>query len=54
MEFFMSKGLSSHHSAGIVGNLMGESGLNPEAINPTSKAFGIAQWLGEANSSKMR
>lgn len=47
MEFFMSKGLSSHHSAGIVGNLMGESGLNPEAINPTSKAFGIAQWLGD-------
>ena len=47
MEFFMSKGLSSHHSAGIVGNLMGESKLNPEAVNPTSKAFGIAQWLGD-------
>ena len=47
MEFFMSKGLSSHHSAGIVGNLMGESGLNPEAVNPTSKAYGIAQWLGD-------
>jgi hypothetical protein len=28
MEFFQSKGLSSHHAAGIVGNLLGESKLN--------------------------
>ena len=47
MEFFQSKGLSSHHAAGIVGNLLGESKLNHQAINPTSKAFGIAQWLGD-------
>lgn len=47
MEFFQSKGLSAYHSAGIVGNLLGESNLNPEAVNPTSKAFGIAQWLGD-------
>lgn len=46
MEFFQSKGLSAYHSAGIVGNLLGESNLNPEAVNPTSKAYGIAQWLG--------
>ena len=47
MEFFQSKGLSPHHAAGIVGNLLGESKLNHQAINPTSKAFGIAQWLGD-------
>ena len=47
MEFFQSKGLSAYHSAGIVGNLLGESNLNPEAVNPTSKAYGIAQWLGD-------
>ena len=47
MEFFQSKGLSAYHSAGIVGNLLGESNLNPEALNPTSKAYGIAQWLGD-------
>ena len=47
MEFFQAKGLSPHQAAGIIGNLMGESRLNPEAINPTSKAFGIAQWLGD-------
>lgn len=47
MDFFQSKGLSAHHAAGIVGNLMAESGLNSSAVNPTSKAFGIAQWLGD-------
>lgn len=47
MEFFKNKGLSSIHSAGIVGNLLMESSLNPNAVNPSSKAFGIAQWLGD-------
>ena len=47
MEFFQSKGLNPYHAAGIVGNLLGESKLNHQAINPTSKAFGIAQWLGD-------
>ena len=46
-NFFISKGLQPHQAAGIVGNLMGESKLNPSAVNPTSKAFGIAQWLGD-------
>ena len=31
LDFFKSKGLSAHHSAGIVGNLLGESNLNHEA-----------------------
>lgn len=46
MEFFQSKGLSAHHAAGIVGNLMGESNLNHTAVNKSSGAYGIAQWLG--------
>lgn len=52
-DFFRSKVddngkqiLSDFQIAGIVGNLTGESKLNPEAVNPTSKAYGIAQWLG--------
>lgn len=45
-NFFVEKGLQPHQAAGIVGNLIGESKLNPSAVNPTSKAFGIAQWLG--------
>lgn len=47
-EFFKSRGLSDIHAAGIVGALCGESGkqLNPNAKNPVSGAYGIAQWLG--------
>lgn len=46
MDFFKSKGLSDIHSAGIVANLLGESELNHTAVNPKSKAYGLAQWLG--------
>lgn len=39
-------GLTPEQSAAIVGNLMQESGVNPTARNPSSGAYGIAQWLG--------
>ena len=45
-QFFLNKGLSPHHAAGIVGNLYAESGLNHKAVNPSSGAYGYAQWLG--------
>lgn len=51
MDFFMSKGLKPYHAAGIVANLMGESGLNHTAVNPNSKAYGLAQWLGSRKSN---
>lgn len=44
MDFFQSKGLSAHASAGIVGNLMQESKLNPNASGDKGTSFGIAQW----------
>lgn len=45
MEFFQSKGLSVHAAAGIVGNLIHESGgLNTTIKGDGGKAFGIAQW----------
>ena len=47
MQFFQSKGLKAYQAAGIVGNLLGESNLNPNSVNSTSKAYGIAQWLGD-------
>lgn len=47
MEFFQSKGLSAHQAAGIVANLIGESNLNPSAVNKSSGAYGYAQWLGD-------
>ena len=46
MEFFQSKGLLPYQAAGIVANLLGESNLNHTAVNPHSKAYGLAQWLG--------
>ncbi len=46
MRYFMNKGLAPYQAAGLVGNLMRESGLNPSAVNPSSKAYGLAQWLG--------
>lgn len=46
MRYFMGKGMARHQAAGLVGNLVRESGLNPDVINKTSGAYGIAQWLG--------
>ncbi len=46
LNFFMNKGLSENQSRGILGNLMQESRGNHRAINKTSGATGIAQWLG--------
>jgi hypothetical protein len=44
-DFFKSKGLSGRQSAGIVGNLMQESSVDPRAIQFGGGAGrGIAQW----------
>lgn len=47
MDYFINKGLAKYHAQGIVANLLGESELNIKAFNPTTKAYGIAQWLGD-------
>ncbi|MDB5777612.1 MAG: hypothetical protein JWP38_3745 [Herbaspirillum sp.] len=39
-------GYSNAQSAGIIGSLMQESQLNPNAVNSKSGAIGIGQWLG--------
>lgn len=41
-----SAGFEPHQAAGIVGNLFQESSLNPNAVNPKSGAYGMAQYLG--------
>ena len=38
--------LQPHHTAGIIGNLFQESGMDPAAVNPKSGAYGMGQWLG--------
>lgn len=45
-NFFKQKGLSDSAVAGIMGNLQLESNFNPSAVNKSSGATGIAQWLG--------
>lgn len=42
------KGYPSYKAIGAIAAIMGESGtkLNPKAINNSSGAYGIAQWLG--------
>lgn len=47
VNFFMKKGLSRESASGLVGNLIRESQLQPNAVNKYSKAYGIAQWLGD-------
>lgn len=39
-------GLQPYQSAGLAGNIQAESGGNPTAVNPTSGAYGIVQWMG--------
>ncbi len=44
IDFFMSKGLTRAQAAGIAGNLVFESGFNPNAVGDGGTSFGIAQW----------
>jgi hypothetical protein len=44
--FFEKKGYNQIQVSAIIGGLLQESQLNPNAENPTSHAYGIAQWLG--------
>ncbi|WP_304459013.1 phage tail tip lysozyme [Alicyclobacillus sendaiensis] len=53
-NYLRSQGLTASAAAGVMGNLMQESSLNPTAVNPSSGAFGIAQWLGPRYSALMR
>ena len=44
MKFFMDKGWSKDHAAGIVANLSAESGLKHGVVGDGGKAYGVAQW----------
>lgn len=46
--------LSDDDQNAIIANLMKESTLNPNAENPESKAFGLAQWLGTRKKSLIK
>jgi hypothetical protein len=43
-NYFLTKGLESVQVAGIIGNLMQESGVNPKSNQANGPGRGIAQW----------
>lgn len=45
-KFLKGKGLSDNQVSAVMGNLQQESQLDPKAVNSSSGAFGIAQWMG--------
>lgn len=47
MQYLMQNGLSKAQAAGIVGNLMQESSLNPQAVSRDGRAFGLMQLRGD-------
>lgn len=57
VNYFMGKGLSREAATGIAARLAMESGsgrrIDPGAVNPTSGAYGAAQWLGSRKSAAM-
>ena len=44
IDYFTSKGLEPHQSAGIAANFEAESRFNPSAIGDQGEAHGLAQW----------
>lgn len=53
-SFLRSKGLASTQALGITAALYAESGLDPNAENKKSHAFGISQWLGKRKAELVR
>lgn len=45
-EFLVSKGLSAAQAIGILANIQAESGFSTSAVNSSTGASGICQWLG--------
>jgi N-acetylmuramoyl-L-alanine amidase len=44
-------GLPPIGAAAVMGNIQQESGFNPKAVNPSSGATGLAQWLGSRKTN---
>ncbi len=50
-NFLIDKGVGPRAVAGMMGNFQQESQLSPTAENPSSHAYGIAQWLGSRKTA---
>lgn len=51
MNFLLDQGFPLPAAAGIMGNFSVESGFDPVALNSSSGAYGLAQWLGSRKTS---
>jgi hypothetical protein len=54
VAYFQSHGFSRENAQGIAAGAFAETRLNPNAVNPTSGAFGIGQWLGARKAELFR
>ena len=50
----MAAGYTSEQARGIAAGIGAESGYNARAVNPTSGAYGLGQWLGPRKKELMR
>lgn len=46
-----ARGVTGHYADGIMAGAHAESLLDPQAVNPTSGAYGIGQWLGSRKAA---
>lgn len=54
VDYFKAKGLTEEQARGVVAGIAAESRLDPNAVNPTSGAYGIGQWLGSRKKELFR
>lgn len=45
-DYLQNRGLTFEQARGVAAGINAESLSNPNAVNPTSGAYGIGQWLG--------
>ncbi len=53
-NYLQAAGISAATARGIVAGAYAESRLDPHAVNPTSGAYGIGQWLGSRKAELFR
>ena len=54
VSFFQGKGYSEAQARGIAAGIAAEAASNHGALNPTSGAFGLGQWLGSRKAELFR
>lgn len=52
--FLQGVGLTPDQARGVAAGIWAESRMDPNAVNPTSGAFGIGQWLGSRKAELFR